>query len=205
MELETKMKTLFEKITANPGNATYTQEYEQVKLEYEILYQYHVKGLIIRSKAQWVEEGERCTKYFMNLEKRNIVRKSIVNLIDNTGNNVTNQEDVIKMQVDYYNKLYKNKGQTEKQSFDKFVDNVNLKTIEQEDKEACEGLLKLAECENALKTMKNDKSPGIDGLTAEFYKCHWKTVGNLIINSFNEAFEAGELSTSHKRGVIILI
>ncbi len=77
VKLEEKMKNLYEKIVANPGDISHTQEYEKVKLEYEILYQYHVKGLIIRSKAKWVEEGERCTKYFMNLEKRNIVENPL--------------------------------------------------------------------------------------------------------------------------------
>ena len=30
-----------------------------------------MKGLQIRSKTKWVEEGEKLTKYFLNLEKCN--------------------------------------------------------------------------------------------------------------------------------------
>ena len=37
--------------------------------------------------------------------------------------------------------------------------------------------------------MANNKSPGCDGLTAEFYKCHWNLVGQLVVNSFKEAMK----------------
>ena len=66
-----------------------------------------MKGLIIRSKAKWTEEGEKCSKYFMNLEKRNISKKSITDLIDTDGNVVKNQEELINLQVQYYKDLYK--------------------------------------------------------------------------------------------------
>ena len=35
---------------------------------------------------------------------------------------------------------------------------------------SCEGLLTIQECLASLKQIKNCKSPGIDGFTAEFYK-----------------------------------
>ena len=33
----------------------------QLKLELEIIRQEHIKGLILRAKVQWVEEGEKPT------------------------------------------------------------------------------------------------------------------------------------------------
>ena len=60
---------MYDKIVTELNNTEYLQEYEKTKLEYELLYHHHMQGLIIRSKAQWSQEGEKCTKYFMNLEK----------------------------------------------------------------------------------------------------------------------------------------
>ena len=43
-------------------------------------------GVIVRSKVQYVERGERCTKYFFGLEKNNGKKNMINKLVDeNTG------------------------------------------------------------------------------------------------------------------------
>ena len=53
--------------------------------------------------------------------------------------------------------------------------------------------------------MKNGKSPGNDGLTAEVYVCFFEKVANPLLKSLNYAFTVGELSTSQKQAVITLI
>ena len=61
---------------------------------------------------------------------------------------------------------------------------------------------------NALKSLQlieNNKSPGDDGLTAEFYKAFWNIVGNLMVESLNYSYDHGELSNSQKRAIITLI
>ena len=42
--------------------------------------------------------------------------------------------------------------------------------LNEEEKEVCDGLLTEYECGLALKEMQNNKSPGSDGITIEFYK-----------------------------------
>ena len=44
---------------------------EECKQELESYYQIKTEGHIIRSRANWVEKGERNTNYFINLEIRN--------------------------------------------------------------------------------------------------------------------------------------
>ena len=53
--------------------------------------------------------------------------------------------------------------------------------------------------------MKNDKSPGSDGLTSEFYKRFWEEIGDDVVQSINSAFDKGELSICQKRGIITLL
>ena len=51
----------------------------------------------------------------------------------------------------------------------------------------------------------NNKTPGSDGLTIGFYRFFWNAIGPIMVDSFNYAFENGELSISQKRGIISLI
>ena len=51
----------------------------------------------------------------------------------------------------------------------------------------------------------NDKSPGTDGLTNEFYETFWNELKELFVESLSEAKEKGHLSTSQKQAIIKLI
>ena len=55
--------------------------------------------------------------------------------------------------------------------------------------------------------MKNDKSPGNDGITKEFYELFWDDIKNLLSDPINNSFSfrSCELSTSQKQAVIKLI
>ncbi len=46
----------------------------------------------------------------------------------------------------------------------------------------------MEECKEALKTFKDNKSPGGDGLTKEFYKHFWQLLAPHLLNFFREIF-----------------
>ena len=76
--------------------------------------------------------------------------------------------------------------------------------LSDEEQDELEGLLTYDECKQVLETFKNDKSPGEDGFTVEFYKFFLELLGHNLIEHFNEAYEANDLSIS-QRGIITLI
>ena len=53
--------------------------------------------------------------------------------------------------------------------------------------------------------VKNAKSQGADGFSAEFDKFFWPELGAEMVSSFNHAFQSGTLSISQRRGIISLI
>ena len=56
-----------------------------------------------------------------------------------------------------------------------------------------------------MQTLQQNKSPGNDGLTVEFYLAFWPVFGSLLVQSLNYAFKYGELSNSQKQAVITLV
>ena len=74
-KLEPKIKN-FEK-NYNPS-ADDLADYEEAKVELEKIYDHITDGIILRSKAQWYEEGEKASKYFLTLEKKNRKAKTCI-------------------------------------------------------------------------------------------------------------------------------
>jgi hypothetical protein len=50
---------------------------------------------------------------------------------------------------------------------------------------SCEGIISKDACVSAIRTFINGKSPGTDGLPAEFYKIFWNDVIDLVIDCIN--------------------
>ena len=53
--------------------------------------------------------------------------------------------------------------------------------------------------------MKNNKSPGLDGFTAEFYNLFWIDLGVFLVRSLNYAYTTQNLSITQKQGIITCI
>ena len=53
--------------------------------------------------------------------------------------------------------------------------------------------------------MKNNKSPGSDGITTEFYKLFWNDIKLYLLNSLNYSLQTGNLTDLQKQGIITLI
>ena len=69
-----------------------------------------------------------------------------------------------------------------------FFDEYAVPKLSYEQQQLCEGLLSVDKCYNVLNTFKNNKAPGNDGLTAEFYKQWWHLFGVYLVNSLNASY-----------------
>ena len=56
-----------------------------------------------------------------------------------------------------------------------------------------------------MKSMKNDKSAGNDGLTKEFYVTFWNDIKATFVSSLKQGKERKELSISQRQAIIKLI
>ena len=98
------------------------------------------------------------------------------------------------------------KNFTSSRNVEEFSDSFNVDfQLPEEMASICEGEITLAECTKALSMMQNNKSPGSDGLTTEFYRAFWDIISTYVVNSFNYAFNTGNLSISQLQGIISLI
>ena len=148
--------------------------------------------------------GEKPSKYFLNLESRNFTSKVISKLVNENGEEYTETQDILNYQKLYYKNLY-----TESLNFDdiSLSEKIgeNPKKLSDSDSLKLEGEITYNEIAPALKNMKNEKSPGNDGFTAEFFIFFWPDMGHYILNSLNDGYRKGNLSITQRQGVITCI
>lgn len=112
--------------------------------------------------------GGKNSSYFYSLEKRRQTEKCITKLNQN-GNIIQDTNKITEEVCQFYSNLYKKKFQSD--DCDAFLNSVkeNVVKLTDEDKFLLERDVSLTEIETALKQMKNSKSPGIDGLSVDFF------------------------------------
>ena len=117
----------------------------------------------------------------------------------------TDKTQILEEQLMFYKKLYTAQETIGIELNQEIQKPESVIKLTGEEQEVCEGPLTETEISAVIKTFKNNKSPGTDGLPIEFYKVFWNEIKDLLINSINFAYENGNLSISQRQGLITLL
>ncbi len=203
--LEKDIKELEDEFLTNT-KTDILEKIDSKKLQLEEIRLARMEGVMLRSKARWVEDGEKPTKYFINLEKRNIVNKTISHLQNSNGHDIRNQTQIMEETLNFYEKLYECKdNDLNLDEFDQNLSSSDFPSLTENQLLYLEGKLNKNELVLALKNMSNNKSPGSDGFTVEFWKFFFNDLGDFLLRSINYAYESGQLSVTQRLGIITLL
>ena len=175
----------------------------RAKADLESTLQSVAKGAQVRARLQWAEEGETSSAYFLRQEKVRGQRKLISGVRRCDGSVVKSTADMLDVWQGYYFRLFSSQHLEEEEQ-KLFLDSLESRLTPAES-ELCEGDLTEEECTRALRAMPSNKSPGVDGLPAEFYVRFWKLLGPDLVNVFNLCYRRGRLSLSQRSGAITLL
>ena len=124
-------------------------------------------------------------------------------LNSSTGVLLSDSRDIRKEMNSFYQDLF-TEEEVDMEAQNWLLDQLSMSLNDQE-QTSCEGLLTVEECREALNGMNTGKSPGIDGLTAEFYLAFWAVIGEDLVEVLNYGFQNSQLSISQRRGLLSLI
>ena len=189
---------------AENHSTTLLDQIDVLKKEIERIQMIKTNGVIVRTKMVNIEEGEKNSSFFLSLEKHRSEAKSIT-LLKVNENTISKQEHIMNEIFNFYSNLYKDKSTVNIKNPNEFLADNNIPILTNVEREQCEGLITEGECLSALKQMKSNKSPGLDGIPSEFYKFFWNDIKHIVLDSLNYALKKEELSMDQRRGVITLI
>ena len=115
------------------------------KRDLQDIYDSGGKGAIFRSKMRWTEEGEKPTKYFFNIEKKNFNTKVIAELKpDSDGNIIFDEKEIMCEIHSFYADLYKSEvdgDKSDSSDFNSFIANLELPKLSVNERDEIEGKL----------------------------------------------------------------
>ena len=103
--LEKKVEENQGRQQTEPENEEITQDLLRAQAELDNFHLEKTKALIIQSRVEYYEEGEKNSKFFLNLVKKN-QDKSLIRSLKINDNLVTKPQKIIDEIKSYYEKLY---------------------------------------------------------------------------------------------------
>jgi len=197
---------LADKNLCNEKRNILLSEWKSLKIIVDEFYSNKARGSFIRSRAKWIEEGEKSSRYFLNLERSRQENNIIHELLcDESQTMVNDTEGLLKMAKLFYERLYTDTD-IDEGSIDEYLDQISFNNkLNDTDVLLCEGPIRLNECTNVIGKLNKNKSPGLDGFSAEFYQTFWPLIGSFLVKVFNQCYTNGTLPTSSKKSILGLI
>ena len=189
---------------SNNASQADIDHYDSVRNRLDIMQTNKGKAVMLKSQANWLEEGEKPTKYFHRIVQQRVAQRTINVLQKDDGTVILGNRQILKECSDYFRKLYSSdKGS--KRDFHSFSLSNSAPRLSENDRASLEGAVTIEEGKAALSDMARNKTAGVSGFTAEFFADFWDQLGGLITTYFNDANTNGKLFIAHRRGVITLI
>jgi exonuclease III len=170
--------------------------------ELNCLLDLRAEGAKVRARVNLELHSDKPSGYFIRKEVDNARKKTITKLINSDNIELNSQSDILLECKTFYNKLLSAEP-IDTSLITYFLE--DLPKLTEDSQQLCEGPITKEEIIFALKHMRSNKSPGLDGLPKEFYLEFIHLFIDQLVQVYNICFRNNSLTFSQSHGVITLI
>lgn len=206
--LKARMKSLEQAILGqssdctHTNNSTFTDSVANDKLLLKNLLEEQGKTALLRTRFAQLNDMDAPTSFFFGLEKKPKEQKSFYQLKIPGGSVTTDQQEIQSYALSFYEDLYHSESCDDTATDELLCD---LSKLTEEERSELDRPLSFGEISQAVQDLSSGKSPGLDGLTAEFFKSFWNVLGLDLFEVFLEGIDQGTLPLSCRRAILTLI
>lgn len=199
----------------------HSDEINEIKDQLQRISERENEGLAIRARVRKELLDEKCTKYFFSRIRGKRKRDHVDTILDSQGQIVTNESRILEVFRNFYQSLY-TQADVSVTDQNKILDQSILPAAGEAQADVCTPGLPAAwekdvqndvgvacvnsnDIKKSLLRMKSGKTPGPDGLPAEFYKKFWAELAPHFEHVFEEIFNDGIMPNSMNDAVTILL
>ena len=171
----------------------------EMQNELEELNQYYYKGAKMRAGMRGDVTDETLTATYLNIERTVQTARSIHDLIDENNTTITDENVIRQKLTDHYTQFF-GYEETNDDAQDEIL--TYSKKLKDWEKDMLDDPITFEIMEKSLNSLDNDKTPGPDGLTTEFYKTFFQDLKPLFETLISEILNEERLPTSQTISII---
>ncbi|CAM2104268.1 unnamed protein product [Caretta caretta] len=192
------------RLAANPEDPSLCGACREKREELRALEDHRTRGAFVPSRIRLLQEMDRGSCFFYALEKTRGAKKHVTCLLAEDGTPLTDPEEMCGRARDFYTSLF-SPDLTDPGACGVLWEELPTVSMVVGDQDRLELPLTLAEFSEALRRMPTNKSPGMDGLTVEFYHAFWDILGPDLVTVWAESLQSRVLPLSCRRAVLTLL
>ena len=201
--LESGLDDAVQALNHNPNSKALVNNYNKIKKDLVDFKIKNMKEKLFKSDAQYLMQGERPVKSFFDKFKNKKERKPILSLKSDDGGECFDIKGIIKIAEGYFRHVFSPR-ETRQSIINLFLDNIRPVST-------CNHLMRclmepftLEEIWDAIVSFLNNKSPGPDGISAEFYKAVFEVIKHDLRLVLNTLLMRCKIPSKFKAGLITL-
>ena len=160
-----------------------------------------MKGAMIRSRRNWIAQGEHNCAYFYKLEKYNYMSKNRFKLRNNAGQITTDPSEILELQKQFYENLYRTDNTIMSENY---LQGLAVNKLTDSQCNELDAEISSLEIRKAITDLNKGKCPGNNGFGIEWYLKFYDKLKSLLLVIFRQISRYGLPDTS-KRGIISLL
>ncbi|XP_060926023.1 NLR family CARD domain-containing protein 3-like [Limanda limanda] len=177
---------------------TNTETLKTKKQQLNSFLQEKAKGALVRARFQKLKDIDAPTTFFFNLERSVAQGKQMVGLRLPDGNITAEPAEMRRHSVEFYSDLF-GAEECDAEAVAELLQ--DLPQLSPGERDILSSDITLEELTTAVSQMAAGKSPGLDGLPADFLKHFWNSKGQDLLDVLKESFGKGLLPASCRRAV----
>ncbi|CAM4567321.1 unnamed protein product [Caretta caretta] len=192
-QLEREVLEMERHLAASPEDPFLCRACREKREELLALEDHRARGAFVRSHIHLLRQMDQSSRFFYALEKTRGAKKHVTCLLAEDGAPLTDPVEMCGRARDFYTSLF-SPDPTDPGACRVLWEQLPMVSVG--DRDRLELSLTLAEFSEALRRMPTNKSPGMDGLTVEFYRAFWDILGQDLATVWAESLQGGVLPLS---------
>lgn len=201
-----RIRKKMEELEADANRLDFHEEWKNCQTRLKEIEMKEMEGMRIRAKMKKIEQGTAPSKFFSRMVESRRQATRISALKDQQGISQTTQVEIMKVATAFYEELYGpvEEDEENEEAREEIFDKIRLRVSEEERRDMDEEI-KVEEVRGAIARLGREKSPGPDGLPAEFYQAFKVELAPLLVKVFERIEDEEELPASFRKGIISVL